>query len=134
MKPIVLSVMLLCRLVSARAEDWGMRYEYTDPSERNWFGNLMPIGGEMPFYFKGVQTQWIKFRGCEFWPDWLGREFHAEKNPRYGPVLTLRGYEGMLICFPELTSLGPASNESMPIKPGVGIGFSVRWRIGRLAK
>ena len=130
MKTLTLLVMLLYG-ISVRAEQG---VEYTPPEDRPGLWTLIPTDEDVPYWFPGVQYELVKFRGCEFWPELWGQNFHMEKKVRYGPIWTVRGWEGLQICFPELVSLGPADNFSLPINNSIGIGFSLRWSIGQFHK
>jgi len=81
MKIIVLSVLLLCRLVSARAEEeWGVTY--TLPEQRPLLQKLIPTFQDIPDRYYGFQREWI-FRGCEFKPSIWGQGRNAESITVY---------------------------------------------------
>ena len=108
------------------SEEWGVRYD--DPGDRDIFGMIVPRKENVPYYFDN-QVELVRFRGCEFWPNQIvGRDFHKERRATYGPQWTVSGWEGVLVCFPDLWFTSPATNYGLPTEPSVGLGLSVRWQ------
>ncbi len=116
MKAFVLSVLLLCRLVSARAEEG----EYIPPSERSGlWSKIVPTLENIPHINTGLQYELVSFEGCEYLPGIWGTGRNSDCLTLYWSQWGIRRTEWKF-CFGLMFS-GPSGNNNLPVATGGGL-------------
>lgn len=126
MKTVLVLLLSLCGLFSARAEEeWGIAY--TLPSKRSWVGKIVPTRENIPEIDTWRQVDIFGFEGPEFRPMcWFSGSIQFS-DASYYHQWGLRKTKWKL-HFPKLDFFGYSPATTIPERNGVRLGFEFALR------